>query len=199
MKRICCLKGSPRKNGNTNTLTRLVIEQLSGAGIETEEFPLYDMNIQGCLACRWCQKDWTSVRCIRKDDMQLIYDSMMNSDLILLSTPIYCWYCTAPMKAAMDRMAYAMNMYYGDSIGPSLWAGKSAAIIATCGYPTEQGADLFEEGVRRFCKHSQLQYRGMLCERHKNLHLPFMDEEKEKHAGMFADQILTWLNEPGRE
>ncbi len=197
MKRICCLKGSPRKKGNTNTLTKIVTDRLRNEGVGIDEFTLYDMDIKGCLACRWCQKDWTQVSCIQKDDMQKIYDSIMNSDLLLLSTPIYLWYCTAPMKAALDRTAYALNMYYGGDIGPSLWAGKSAAIISSCGYPVEKGADLFEEGVKRLCKHSRLTYRGMLCERHKNLQLPFMDEEKQEHAEKFADQILGWLGKKG--
>ncbi len=193
MKRICCLKGSPRKNGNTNTLTAVVTERLREAGVGIDEFSLYDMNIQGCRACRWCQKDWTKISCIMNDDMQQIYDSITNSDLVLLSTPIYCWYCTAPMKAAMDRMAYAPNMFYGDAIGPALWAGKSTALITTCGYPPEKGADLFQEGLRRITKHSGMHYRGMLCERQRNLHDPFMDDEKRAHAEAFADDILGWL------
>ena len=62
MKRICCLKGSPRKKGNTNTLTKIVTDRLRNEGVGIDEFTLYDMDIKGCLACRWCQKDWTQFR-----------------------------------------------------------------------------------------------------------------------------------------
>jgi len=41
---------------------------------------------------------------------------------------------TAPMKAALDRMVYALNKYYGDEKGPSIWAGKKLSVITTCGY-----------------------------------------------------------------
>lgn len=59
---------------------------------------------------------------------------VLESDLLVLATPIYSWYCTPPMKAALDRLVYGMNKYYGERRGPSLWAGKRLALITTCGY-----------------------------------------------------------------
>ena len=113
-----------------------------------------------------------------------------NSDLIVLSTPIYTWYCTPPMKALLDRMVYAFNMYYGEKRGPSLWEGKQVAVVTTCGYPPEKGADLFEEGIKRFCRHSKLEYLGMICEQNKGYQLAFMDEEKTRQAKEFAEGLL---------
>lgn len=34
------------------------------------------------------------------------------------------------------------------------------ALLMTCGYPAEKGCDLFEEGMRRYCRHSRLRYLG---------------------------------------
>ncbi|SBV99944.1 hypothetical protein KL86DPRO_11696 [uncultured delta proteobacterium] len=76
----------------------------------------------------------------------------------MMATPIYSWFCTPPLKSLLDRLVYGMNKYYGEKKGPALWAGKEAAIITTCGYRPEHGADLFEEGMKRYCKHSQLLY-----------------------------------------
>ena len=42
-----------------------------------------------------------------------------------------------------------------------VWKGKKMALISTCGYPVEKGADLWEEGMKRYAKHSRLQYVGM--------------------------------------
>jgi hypothetical protein len=39
---------------------------------------------------------------------------------------------------------------------------KKCAIIATCGYEIESGADLFEEAIKRLSIHSNLHYIGML-------------------------------------
>ena len=190
MKKICILKGSPRKNGNTNALVKVIVDAFKESGCEVKAFDLYDMDIKPCLACRACQKNWKAVECVRNDDFMTIADAIMDSDLILLASPIYSWYCTAPMKALLDRLVYAMNMYYGDEKGPSLWAGKSVALVTTCGYRPEKGADLWEEGVKRYCKHSQLDYIGMLCERHLGYNTKFMDEEKARHAKAFAEMLL---------
>jgi len=188
--KVCILKGSPRKQGNTNALVSVVSGILTGAGERISEFDLHDMELKPCTACRGCQKDWTRVYCVQKDDMQPIFDAIQESDLIVLATPIYSWYCTPPMKSVLDRLVYAMNMYYGEQRGPSLWSGKRVAIVTTCGYRPEKGADLFEEGIRRYCKHSGLNYAGMLCERHMGYHTVFMDEEKKARAVEFAEGLL---------
>ncbi len=189
--RVCILRGSPRKNGNTNAVTDAFAKRLRELGCDVRELSLYEMRIEPCLACRACQKDWTRVNCARQDDMAEIFGAVMESDLIVLATPIYSWYCTAPMKAALDRMVYALNMYYGEQRGPSLWEGKRMALITTCGYPPEKGADLFEAGMKRYCKHSRLRYEGMLCERHLGYNTVFMDEEKRQRAEEFAAKLAA--------
>ena len=184
------LMASPRKNGNTAALLQPMIEEISAGGGESEVIHLYDQEVLPCLACRKCQEDWTIFGCVHKDDGQKIFDKVLDADLLVLANPIYSWYCTPPMKAILDRLVYGMNKYYGDQKGPSLWAGKSLALVSTCGYRPEKGADLWEEGMKRYCKHSQLHYRGMLCERHLGYDTVFMDAEKEAHARAFAQELL---------
>lgn len=191
MGKITVFRGSPRKNGNTNALTDAVVDQLGfDKSAVVQSYNLYDMDIRPCTACRHCQQDWTTISCAQQDDMDQIFQSVLESDLLILASPIYSWYCTPPMKAMLDRLVYAMNMYYGEQRGPSLWQGKHLALITTSGYPKEKGADLLEEGIRRYCKHSQLVYEGMLWARHMGYGTEFMDEEKCAAAKEFADKLL---------
>ena len=190
MKKVCVLKASPRKKGNTYSLLEPVVKTLEKGGCVCREFDLYEMEILPCLACRGCQQDWSGANCVREDDMGEVFEAVLESDLIIFASPIYAWYCTAPLKAAMDRMVYAFNKYYGPEKGPAIWAGKSVAIVTTCGYKPEKGTDLFEEGVRRYCKHSGLKYAGKLAERHLGYDVEFMDEEKRLHAEIFAKGLL---------
>ena len=202
-KTITIFRASPRRNGNTNSLADVVARRIAenAPHVNIREFDLSEMTIRPCTACRQCQKDWTTVSCPRwngdltdaSDDMPQIFEAVTESDLLILATPVYSWYCTPPMKAMLDRLVYAMNMYYGEKRGPSLWEGKKLALITTCGYPPEKGADLLEEGIRRYCKHSKLQYLGMLCCRHMGYGVPFMDEEKQKQAEDFADRLTAQL------
>jgi len=180
------LMGSPRKGGNTQALLTPFMDELRAQGHDVDMLWLIDMDIKGCVACRTCQKDWTIFGCRFKDDMQKVFDSVYAADSIVLACPIYSWYCTAPMKAALDRLMYGMNKYYGKEKGPSIWAGKHMSILTTCGYKPEKGADLFEEGIKRYCKHSALHYDGILAERDLGYASVFMDDEKAKHAKEYA-------------
>lgn len=183
------LMGSPRKEGNTIGLVKPFQRELETRGAQCGLIWLYDKEIRPCTACRACQKDWRRASCCQQDDMTEIFAEILESDLLVLAAPIYSWYCPAPMKAALDRLVYAMNKYYGEEKGPSLWEGKGVALITTCGYRPEKGADLWETGMKRYCEHSRLVYLSMLAERHLGYDTVFMDKEKEKRAEAFARRL----------
>ena len=189
--KVTILMGSPRKNGNTFALLQPFMDTLKEGGTEHSLTWLYDKDIRGCIACRACQKDWTKFGCSIRDDMPEIFEATLGADLLLLATPIYSWYCTAPMKAVLDRLVYGMNKYYGEAKGPALWSGKRLALLITCGYAPEKGADLFEDGIRRYCRHSSLRYSGALIERHMGYSTVFMDEEKSRRSREFAASLLA--------
>lgn len=190
MKKVCVLMGSARRQGNTAALLESFSAELEDRGTEVTTYWLYEKEIHGCVGCRCCQQDWTKFGCFWQDDVQEIFDDILASDLIVLATPIYSWYCTGPMKLLLDRLVYGMNKYYGEKKGPALWAGKAVALLETCGYRPEKGCDLFEEGVRRYCKHSGLRYLGSHAERHMGYDIPFMDDEKDQRTRAFAREVL---------
>ena len=189
--RAAVLMGSARKHGNTAALLEPLCDELRRGGAQTQTVWLCDREIQPCVGCRACQEDWTGFGCSRRDDGEALFDLVLGSDLMVLATPIYSWYCTPPMKALLDRLVYGMNKYFGERKGPSLWAGKAVALLLTCGYPPEKGCDLFEEGMRRYCRHSQLRYLGSHVERNLGYHIPFMDGDKEARTRAFAREILA--------
>ena len=188
--KVCVLMGSPRKAGNTAALLDPFCRELRRGGAEVEAVFLHGLDIRPCTACRVCQRDWGAFGCPQEDDVPALFDRVLESDLIVLATPIYAWYCTPPMKALLDRLVYGMNKYYGAEKGPALWAGKGLALLMTCGYRPERGCDLFEEGMRRYCKHSGLRYLGSHAERHLGYAVPFMDDEKEARTRAFARELL---------
>ena len=183
--------GSPRKQGNTASLLAPFVDELEKNGAEVEYFDVYEKNIAGCKACLGCQKDVGTINCVIQDDMQPILKSMASTDVIVYAAPVYIWSFPAPVKAVVDRSVYASCKYYsGDPYGPALLKGKKIAVLTTCGYPTEKVTDIFEEQMRRYCKHCGPTYAGMLAERQRNLKEAFMDEEKEMHARAFAKSLL---------
>ena len=186
-KKYCIIFGSPRKKGNTAGLLSVVTEEINKKGGEISLFDVYESDIAGCRACLGCQKNTDEICCVLDDDMQPILKAAAEADVIIFAAPIYIWSAPAPVKAVIDRLVYSGCKYYGeDPYGPSLFEGKKLAIIAACGYPVEKAADLYEEEMKRYCKHTKMEYIGMLCERQRNLKEPFMDEEKKLRATEFA-------------
>ena len=186
------LFASPRgAHSNTRALLVPFLETWRAAGHTAEVFSLFDLHIESCRACRGCQMDWEHPACVLADDMPAIFDAVLRSDILLLAAPIHSWFCPAPMKAALDRFVYALNKYYGPrGRGPSLLSGKSLAILTTCGYRPEKGADLFIEGMRRWCRHTDMRYMEALTERHLGYDHTFMDAEKETRARAFARSLM---------
>ena len=161
--KISILQGNVRNNSNTEIVVDQFIEEISKQGVTADKIIIKDLNIVHCSACWTCQDIFDRPGCSKHDDMEIIYSSVQNSDCVIFASPIYSWYCTPPLKSVMDRLVYGMNKYYGEIEGPCLWEGKLLGLITTCGYDIEGGAGVYEEGLKRYSKHSRLNYIGKLA------------------------------------
>ena len=195
--KFCILMGSPRRSGNTAALAGEFVDECARMGVETRAIPLYDRAVNPCLGCKACQDCFDGPGCVQDDDFEDIFAAMAGSDAVIFATPIYAWYCTAPMKALLDRAAYAGSKRYGESRGPDLLAGVRAASIVTCGYPAEKGADLWEEGLKRTCRHMGMEYMGLFCRRDRGGNEPFLDEEKARAVRDFAQALRLAIQVDG--
>lgn len=157
--RVLIFQGSPRKNGETAALIEPFISELVNKGIEAKTISLYDKKISPCIECYQCQDRPGEYGCSIQDDMYGIAEELLKADCFILATPIFIWYCTAPMKAMLDRL-YGLHKYYGKEPGPSLLEGKKCGILATCGYDLAYGVGPFEDGIKRFCEHFKMEYIG---------------------------------------
>ena len=188
--KFCILMGSPRMDGNTAELLKPFIEELKNNNSEVTYIPLYEKNILPCKGCYACQNISSKYGCIQHDDVEEIIDKIIESDCVVLATPIYTWYCTAPMKSLLDRH-YGLNKFYGTAEG-SLWKGKKVAIIATHGYGAEYATSPFETGIKRLCKHSDLEYMGIYSVRDNDNLGSFQTESAINGAKEFAIKLMTY-------
>lgn len=185
---VLILMGSPRLQGNTAHLCTPFIEELNANGAEVRYMALADKCIHPCLGCYACQDVSGAYGCVQQDDMYGIVEDVLWAELIVLATPIYAWYCTAPMKNVLDRH-YGLNKFYGSAEG-SLWAGKKVAIIATHGYDRAYATDPFAMGVERLCKHSGLRYLGLYSVQDEDDLASFQTEAAAAGAKAFARRLL---------
>ena len=95
--------GSPRKNGNTEILTRHTLKAVEEEGISTELVRLANLDIRPCNACMVCRDE---ERCPIDDDLFLVYTKMKEAEAIILASPVYFGSATALLKALMERTGY---------------------------------------------------------------------------------------------
>ena len=101
--KILAISGSPRKEGNTDTLLRLALKVLENKGIETEFMSLAGKTILTCNACMACKQ---KPRCVLEDDFDPIFRAMLDSDGFIIGSPVYFGSATAEITALLDRAGY---------------------------------------------------------------------------------------------
>ncbi|AVQ44940.1 flavodoxin family protein [Clostridium botulinum] len=121
MKKIFVLIGSRRKEGNTIKLAKNITKNLDMSNFEIEYAMPQDYTIRPCIGCNNC---FINTRCSIKDDIELLQEKILNSDVFIIASPVYIHYMTADLKLILDRSAW--------------WAhtlrlqGKPVVVLSTC-------------------------------------------------------------------
>src|SRR5512138_304000 len=133
MSHVLVLEGSPRV-GNTATVLDWVLAGM-GKSHEVTRIRLCETNIHPCHECFTCAKTKDAAGCAQDDGMVDIYDKMVDADLVVWASPIFCWNVTAQTKMALDRCLALLN-------GEDLLKGGKWALVVTAGGDNFDGADL---------------------------------------------------------
>lgn len=78
-------------------------EFINGAeksGHDIKKINVHKQKIATCMACYACK---TTKECVQKDDMKSILEKMIQSDIIVLSTPVYFYSMNGQLKTLIDR------------------------------------------------------------------------------------------------
>lgn len=100
MKNMLILSSSPRRGGNSDTLSNEFLRGACDAGHTIEKIFLKDKTINYCTGCSTCSQHKP---CPQKDDMPEILDKMLAADIIVMATPVYFYTMSAQMKTLIDR------------------------------------------------------------------------------------------------
>ncbi|MDR4504824.1 MAG: flavodoxin family protein [Candidatus Scalindua sp.] len=100
MDKVLGIAGSPRRNGNTETLLKEFLRGAGKNGLETELIILCNLNVSPCTSCDLCQKDG---ECVIEDDMQVMYKKLADARFIVFASPVYFSGVSAQLKAFIDR------------------------------------------------------------------------------------------------
>lgn len=91
---------SLRKGSNTEILVEEALVGAREVGAEAELLSLIGKEIKPCDGCFSCEK---TGKCHIKDDMQPIYEKLLEADGIIIGTPVYFWFMAGQTKVLLDR------------------------------------------------------------------------------------------------
>ena len=103
--KILVLTGSPRPNGNSNTLADNFIKGAEAAGHKVFRFDAAFKQVHPCIACNSCGMNGP---CVFKDDFEFVRTHIIDADMVVFATPMYYFGFSAQLKSVIDRF-YAVN------------------------------------------------------------------------------------------
>jgi len=143
--KITCLYGSPRPNGNSAQIARHLLDKAESMGAEVAQFKLNKLDFKGCQGCDVCKtkQDYCAV----DDDLKQVLESVKETDILVIATPVYYMDIPSQLKAFIDRTYSFVDADY--MINPNasrLEKGKKLVFIQT----QEAGPESFKDIFARY-------------------------------------------------
>lgn len=99
-KKVLIISGSPRKDGNSDILCNEFMRGATESGNDVEKIRVAEKRIGFCAGCYACRN--TGI-CAIKDDMAEVMQKLIDTDVIVLASPVYFYSIDAQLKALIDR------------------------------------------------------------------------------------------------
>lgn len=123
MKKVVVITGSPRKNGNSMSMTEAFIQAAKAKGHIVTRFDAAHMNVGGCHACDACFENGKA--CSYDDDFNVIAPSIVEADVVVFATPVYWYSFPSQLKSVIDKM-------YSFVVADKNVSEKKCILIACC-------------------------------------------------------------------
>jgi multimeric flavodoxin WrbA len=162
-KKIMVLSGSPRKNGNTNTVVGWFAEGAKEAGADIELINITKLKStnSGCIGCMGCQKS-DKYECVVNDEVKPVLARIPSADVVVFATPTYFFGPTAQLKSLLDRMYSLIKLNpaagkYDHNLGH-----LKMAVIATAGGGIQPGLQLIEDTFKTMASFIGMGFSSLL-------------------------------------
>ena len=99
-RQVLAVLGSPRRNGNTDTVAMKFLGGTASAGYESRVIVPTDLGISPCDGMNQCFADG---ECVIKDGMNEIYESVLAATHMLIASPVYFMGPPGSLKCFIDR------------------------------------------------------------------------------------------------
>ncbi len=135
---VIAVNGGPRKDWNTGTMLKSALEGAESVGARTKLVHLYDLTYKGCTSCFSCKRKGNTCGglCAMSDDLRAILEEVLESDVLLLGSPVYFGDVTGELRSFLERLLFPSASY--DEFGKSTFVRQvSCGFIFTMNCPEE--------------------------------------------------------------
>lgn len=101
--KVLAICASPRVGGNTDVLIDEALRGAADAGAKIQKIRLQKIKLGYCIQCGECREPGKEGFCVLKDDWSTIYQSMLDSNAIIIGFPIYLGRECAQLATFFDR------------------------------------------------------------------------------------------------
>jgi multimeric flavodoxin WrbA len=129
-KRILAIYGSPREGGNTDTLMDHFLEGASEYSWGADRVYLRELDFTPCNECNGCEK---TGRCVIRDELNPLFDKLLNYERVAFSYPVFFLGPPALTKAFMDRGQFLWVRRYVLNVSPVIPGADHRAFLMSVG------------------------------------------------------------------
>ncbi len=171
--KVTVLNGSPLLDkGNTSVILSPFLDGLKECEAEIETFYTAKLNIHHCTGCFTC---WikTPGRCVFRDDMDMVLESIKKADLLVLAAPVYVDGFPGTLKNVLDRSIplalpffEVMDGHCRHPLRDEVKGNGKMVLVSNCGYWEMDNFDPMVEHTKAICKNIHREFVGKLLRPH---------------------------------
>lgn len=139
-----CILGSPRRGGNSDSLAQRFIRKAAEYNASTQTFALSEINYNGCINLFDCKTRLS--HCGQSDGLTPVLESVADSQVLVLASPVYFTNLSGQMKLVIDRFfSFFVPNYPTAKIKSRLSPDRHVVLIQTQGEPEHRYAEVLDQ------------------------------------------------------
>lgn len=154
-KNILVLTGSPRRNGNSETLADAFIKGAKGRGHEVVKFDTAANIVMGCRACDACWSKGDA--CVFDDAFSDLAPHLAKAEVLVIASPLYWFALSGQIKSAIDKFYSFMG-----AASPTRLKLKEAILLMSAEDHRPEAFSGAVKSYKEMCNFLELTDRGII-------------------------------------
>lgn len=125
--KLLVVSASPRRRGSSRLAARIAVKVAAEEGAEARAIDVHDYRVGPCIGCVSEDVMKCKLPCVIEDDMRALYGLVLESDGMIIVTPVYWYGVPGPLKNFIDRLTVLENAIFTE--GRSRLEGKAAGFV----------------------------------------------------------------------